>query len=248
MTQYPALNAFLERGSIADISRAPVDVIKEVQSILGITVDGLAGTQTINAFAKWKTDNHQNQPTILGSGSIKLLLAQASAAKPMSAAKGKTYLYLTKTDRSDSNGLRILLLEYVKDGQVKGSLEVCSGAPGRQSFRKGTDSRSGSLEPLPEGRYRIGDIAWADGKDNYSGGIFAAGLGPVTVPLQYDSGYTQRSAIEGHLDFNRSTAPGTAGCVGFYRVSEYKVFVSWLRESDPDFLFVDWKLGTCPKP
>ena len=34
-----------------------------------------------------------------------------------------------------------------------------SGAPHHQVFRKGKDSRAGSLEPLPEGRWYVNNIA-----------------------------------------------------------------------------------------
>jgi lysozyme len=54
---------------------------------------------------------------------------------------GKTTLRLAKTDRRDHYGLTVLLLAYIKSGKVAGRLEVCSGAPGRQSFRRGRSVR-----------------------------------------------------------------------------------------------------------
>lgn len=81
MTQYLALEAFLSKGSIVSIESAPIDVIKEVQSILRLSVDGLAGDKTIHAFAKFKADHDQGQPTMLGSGSIKLLLEHAESPR-----------------------------------------------------------------------------------------------------------------------------------------------------------------------
>ncbi len=169
---------------------------------------------------------------------------------------GKNYLKLTKTNAKDRGGCFVLNLEYFKDGKLKDSLKVCSGAPSRQAFRTGPKSVPKSLEPLPEGKWQIEDIKWAGGKDNYLGKTFPVGgngVGPVSTPLTYQGpNSTDRSAIEIHIDWNRGKdsqgAPGTAGCIGISNIEEYKRFVTWLRETDPRELFVDWGLGTCPKP
>lgn len=165
---------------------------------------------------------------------------------------GKHYLKLTKTNRKDAFGCFILNLDYFKDGQFKDRLEVCCGQAKRQAFRSGVESQAGSQEPLPEGKWFIHDILWAGGKDNYNGAVFSIagnGIGPVTVKLDYKGpGTTRRSAIEIHIDWNRRTSPGTVGCIGIYSIADYKRFVSWLRETDPRDLYVDWGLGTCPKP
>lgn len=171
---------------------------------------------------------------------------------------GKTYLKLTKTNRKDKYGCYVLNLEYIKNGRLEDSLSVISGAPSRQAFRTGPNSRAGSLEPLPEGQWRIHDIKWVGGKDNYSGKTFAVsgdGVGPVSVPLTYVGPKTTgRSAIEIHIDWNNldsrngRRAPGTAGCVGMYTIADYQRFVRWLRETNPQNFYVDWGLGTCPQP
>jgi lysozyme len=105
------------------------------------------------------------------------------------------------------------------------------------------------MEPLPEGRWRIQDIAWANGKDVYGPEVFASGLGPVSTPLEYvGPGSTERANIEIHIDWNVPRAPGTAGCIGIRDVKDYKTLVRWLRDTDPKDLYVDWEKGTCPKP
>lgn len=168
---------------------------------------------------------------------------------PTPPTSGKNYLRLTKTQSKDTSGCYKLQLAYFKDGQFKDALEVCSGQPNKQLFRKGSESRALSGEPLPEGKWYISDLIWAAGKDNYNGAIHQSGIGPVTIPLKYvEPGKTQRSAIEIHIDWNRKTSPGTAGCIGVYSIADYKQLVSWLRDTDPRDLFVDWKLGTCPQP
>jgi GH24 family phage-related lysozyme (muramidase) len=177
---------------------------------------------------------------------VALFLSGAAEQRPLEDQR--SWLQLTKTGRRNSNGLELLNLAYVVGGKAVRTLQVVSGAPGHQAFRKGVDSRSGSMEPLPEGRWGVSDIAWAGGRDNYSAN-WGPGLGPASVPLRFlGPGSTERSAIEMHFDANHGTSPGTAGCVGFQSIADLQVFIGWLRKTDPRDLFVDWGLGTCPKP
>ena len=173
----------------------------------------------------------------------------AKAPEMVAPASSRPHLRLTRTKKKDGRGLELLRLQYVKAGQAVGTLEVVSGAPGAQQFRTGVESKAGSLEPLPEGRWGIEDIAWAKGrKDDYSGS-WGPGLGPASVPLRYlGPGHTERSAIEIHYDANASMSPGTAGCIGMRSVADLKTLIGWLRDTDPRDLFVDFGLGTCPKP
>jgi lysozyme len=161
----------------------------------------------------------------------------------------KNYLKLTRTDDKDRFGCVVLILANYRRGELAGSIEVCSGQPRKQIFRTGVDSPSGSMEPLPEGKWRVEDIEWAAGKDNYSGAIWSNGLGPAKIRTPYvGPRTTRRAAIEIHIDWNRPSAPGTAGCIGLQNISDFKTLVGWLRETDPRDLFVDWGLGTCPEP
>jgi GH24 family phage-related lysozyme (muramidase) len=177
---------------------------------------------------------------------VTLFLSGAAEQRPQ--GDQRSWLQLTKTGRRNGNGLELLDLAYVIGGRAVGTLQVVSGAQGHQAFRKGVDSRSGSLEPLPEGRWGVSDIAWAGGRDNYASS-WGPGLGPASVPLRFlGPGSTQRSAIEMHFDANQGASPGTAGCVGFRSIGDLKTFISWLRATDPRDLFVDWGLGSCPKP
>jgi len=178
---------------------------------------------------------------------IKLMSQQSQLEKPKPTSIG-TYLLLTRTKKANASGLELLQLQYMKNGSSAGSLLVVAGAPGAQEFRIGSKSRSGSLEPLPEGRWGIEDVAWAGGRDNYSGS-WGPGLGPVSTPLRYlGPGTTERSAIEIHIDSNARVSPGTAGCIGISNESDYRKFVSWLRDTDPRDLYVDYGLGTCQLP
>jgi hypothetical protein len=208
---------------------------------------GTNNAKTRDDAARWLVkEGYATDPTY-AEKLIKIMNEKSPiAVKP--AENVKPYLKLTRTGKINSSGLEQLKLDYVKNGAVAGSLIVVSGAPGAQQFRTGARSRSGSLEPLPEGRWGIEDVAWAAGKDNYSGS-WGAGLGPVSTPLRYlGPGGTERAAIEIHIDSNARTSPGTAGCIGIASESDYRKFVSWLRDSDPRDLFVDYALGTCPSP
>lgn len=142
---------------------------------------------------------------------------------------------LKRTGKKRGNGLEILALEF--GGEL---FECVSGQPWAQSFRKPDHLRSvpGCMEPIPFGDYRIGDIEWANGKDNYDAS-WGPGLGPVWIPLPATFP-DDRSAFGIHLDSNASTSPGSAGCVVIPNVSELKRLVAALRKHDPKLLRVQW--------
>jgi GH24 family phage-related lysozyme (muramidase) len=158
-----------------------------------------------------------------------------------------SYLRLTRTDKKDSFGCFILRLQYFKNGVAVEEMKMRSGQPSKQYFRKGVDSISGSGEPLPEGRWRIENLFWAAGKDNWNAS-HGDGIGPVSVPLTYDGpGTTGRSAIVIHNDHNVKTGkPGSVGCPVTWTLEDMRKVVGWLRDSDPKYLYADWNLGSCP--
>jgi GH24 family phage-related lysozyme (muramidase) len=189
-------------------------------------------------------------PGLARRRSAELALFTGQAAPTLATPAQQTtrpYLRLTRAGRRDGRGLEVLTLALVRPG-VTSTLSVTSGAPGAQAFRTGAASRSGSLEPLPEGRYGLGPVEWANGVGNYSAS-WGPGLGAVWVAINYQTpGTTARSALGFHLDSNIKTAPGSAGCVVFPSTDDLRKFVGWMNESKPQHLFVDWGLGTCPKP
>ncbi|OZH55731.1 hypothetical protein AFK68_02685, partial [Hydrocoleum sp. CS-953] len=249
----PTLNRVLVRGSQGEDVRILQDRLKDLGYYSG-ELEPIFGKKTELAVIEFKKDYFG--PTAANSTveSITWQKLWGDAPPPPPPAPPPTtnrnYLLLTKTSRKDRYGCYVLNLDYFKSGKLQDRLEVCCGAPGRQFFRTAARSRAMTGEPLPEGKWYIQDIVWADGRDNYYGRIFQSGIGPVTVPLDYITpGTTERSAIEIHIDWNRNFgAPGTVGCIATYNIADYKRFITWLRDTDPRDLFVDWKLGTCPKP
>jgi lysozyme len=177
----------------------------------------------------------------------------AAAPKPEvsgdSFAKGSNFLRLTKTAQKDAHGLVKLKLEYFKDGKAIDSLLCISGQARAQFFRTGKDSKRGSFEPVPEGKWTLSDLKWADGKDVYNRSVWSDGLGPVKIFMDYVpvSG-TRRANIEIHLDWNKNRFPGTAGCIGINTIADFKQLVGWLRDTDPKELYVDWGLGSVKLP
>jgi len=111
-----------------------------------------------------------------------------------------------------------------------------SGQGYAQQFRKPTDPRSvpGNMEPIPQGRYRIGPVEWK-GKPYDWSQSFGPGLGPVWFSL--DATFSDdRGAFGGHRD---DGAVGSAGCVVFSQavLTELLKVIGTVK-----FLDVDWGL------
>jgi lysozyme len=256
----PQLNRGLLLKGMSD-EDAPGYDIREMQERLKDLgyyqkeLDGIFGSGTDEAVRKFQADvfGHSEADGKVGPKTWAKLWGEETTPTPTPQPAEGTYLRLTKTNQKDGDGLYILILEYIKNGQVKDHLKVCSGQRSKQLFRTGPQSVSGSMEPLPEGKWYINDILWAGGKDKYGPTVFSNGLGPVTTPIKYvGPNSTRRSAIEIHIDWNgkycHGPCPGTAGCLGIYDIADYKKLVSWLRDTNPHDLYVDWGLGTCPQP
>ncbi len=216
-------------------------------------VDGIFGKATDVSVRSFQTDyfGASEADGKVGPKTWGKLWGSASAPVIVEGTftAGKNYLKLTNTNVKDSSGCFKLKFEYFKDGQSKDSLIVNSGQPKRQFFRTGKDSPSASFEPLPEGKWLVNNIQWKNGKNIYDKGIWQPGIGPAKILLDYvPQNGTRRALIEIHIDWNKNTAPGTAGCIGIQSISDFKRFVGWLRESDPRDLYVDWGLGSVNLP
>lgn len=116
---------------------------------------------------------------------------------------------------------------------------VVSGQPNAQNLRRPEDPRSrpGNMEPIPQGKYSIGNIQWVSGADSYTGS-WGPGLGPVWIPLTANFS-DDRGSFGIHLDMS---VPGSAGCIVLPNVAELRRLVAALRKYDPKTLSVEWGL------
>ncbi len=234
------------------LTQLPKELITEVQQCLSdggykVTINGIADAVTKQAFADFKKASYLQDPEYLGPSTATALLKLKKTTTTPQPRLGLNYLRLTRTPEKDQFGCQVLKLQYFKNGQVVDEINMRSGASSKQYFRKGVDSISGSGEPLPEGRWRIENLFWAGGKDNWNAS-HGEGIGPVSVPLTYDEpGTTGRAEIVIHNDHNANQGnPGSVGCPVTYELGDMKKVVTWLRDTDPRYLYVDWNLGSCP--
>jgi len=236
------------------------DAVKNMQEMLikltytGVEADGIFGAMTEDAVKRFQGNMKLKVDGICGPATWKILVAR-TVDKPnnnptedsWSGCEG-SYAVATRTGNKDGYGLEILVVSVYKAGKLIGSVPACSGQYYAQSFRKGGESRAGSMEPAPELKngYKIHDISWAGGSDNYNV-VHNAGLGPWIVWLEEDS-ECRRSEICLHNDQNRSSSPGSAGCICTTSVADGKKLVKLLRDADPKICYVDWGLGYVIKP
>lgn len=139
-----------------------------------------------------------------------------------------------------------------------------SGQPGRQVFRLAKERWPGSMEPIGEGVYQLGDpdarkrVNWASGRAGDYSGTFGSGLGPAWVGIHALPGnpYGLLSWDLGlHADDNQAWSPGTSGCLGIQEDNppardfrRLRQVMSWFEAWDVSRLQVDWGLGTVGKP
>ena len=141
-----------------------------------------------------------------------------------------------------ANGLYDIYLDAWQNQNYLGRIVVNSGAPGHQKFRTVPGEVAGNLEPCPEGEFDLGGLDWAGGKGNYTA-MFQEIRSPIWVTIY------RRRAIGFHLDGNRLTAPGSAGCLVFKTMEDLKKFVDWWNGYGPFAkLYVNWGLGYVKVP
>jgi len=217
-------------------------------------VDGIFGNNTKSKVKNFQRDQNIYVDGIVGPQTWKELYRalNAGGGKPSNdnweGLQGN-YIVVKKTSMKKPNGLVVLDVRFYENGKFYKSIYATAGQAYAQNFRKGNESYSGSMEPPSETKkgYRVHDIRWASGKDNYNAAI-SAGLGPFFVWIEpHDKGDTRRREIGFHIDWNKSTAPGSAGCIVVDDVSDGKKLIELLRHGDPRQLYVDWGLGYAGK-
>lgn len=156
------------------------------------------------------------------------------------------WMHLHKSDQPRrANGIQPLWLDLYEGDKRVIRLTVNSGQGWAQVFRTGADSRAGSYEPIPEGRYLVYGTEWAGGRGNWTS-VWSAALGPFVNVIDNDEGfYTERSELRLHMDWNLSGAPGTAGCIGFESREDGQTWLDWRSKfAGAIKLIVDWGLET----
>jgi hypothetical protein len=150
-----------------------------------------------------------------------------------------SYLKLIRTRRQNSDGLEWLDLALMNGDRAVDRVQVYSGQAYAQDFFDPTKDYSGSMRPIPEGVYQVGEM-------EYAPSTWGEGLGARYAALDVLPQYraNNRSAIGLHLDANRSYAPGSAGCIVTVDERTLDRVVGWLdQKSQPRRLVVDYGLG-----
>lgn len=155
------------------------------------------------------------------------------------------YIVIRKTGRQHASGLVLLSVDFFEAGKKYGSVVAYAGQPHAQSFLKGIESEAGSMQPPPELKrgYKVHDIRWAGARDDWSKELSSA-LGPWLVWIEEkDKNDSRRREICFHIDWNKSYAVGSAGCVVFETHEMGRKFLELIRKADPKHCFVDWGHG-----
>jgi|GEM_PF-4541097 hypothetical protein len=165
-----------------------------------------------------------------------------------SAGSSESVIQINRTSKTNPNGLVELQVALLRNGAIVDQLPAIAGVGSKQAFRTPEQSRSGSMEPLPEGYWSLGVVEWASGiKNDYTRSWPDPndGLGPVWITMN-PLFSTERTDIGFHLDNNASRGmPGTAGCVGILNKTDLSKLVNWFDDSKaPKLAIVDWNLGT----
>lgn len=200
----------------------------------------------------------ENDPGTVGTDPGTIPVPPVEVPKETSAPK-TTFkpFYLLKKDQLQTEGeyaglWRMKLTLVTPEGESQ-PFYCRSGARGAQLFHTGPYSKQGSLEPLPQGHYKVGSEDWGtdlkttNKRDNYEGSL-GEGLGPVVWALlpQFK---TERGNLLIHLDSNYKTSPGTAGCIGLSGLAILKEWVAFKRKNPTvSDLYVDWGLGNLDLP
>ncbi len=146
-----------------------------------------------------------------------------------------SFLLVEKGQNKTYSNLDSHTLYFIQNKKITDKVVgVVSGSASTQVyFPKANPGPAGSLKPIPEGIYNL--------EKPESTTIQA--LGPWFAPIVPDP--SPRSEFGIHLDGNRSSSPGTAGCIGLPDTVSLNKFLGWMKSSNaPGRLVVNWHLGT----
>lgn len=161
---------------------------------------------------------------------------------PLPAAT-EIYLLMTYSGEYQS-GFRKFNLDLMNGDRRVDRVAVLSGAGFTQdeAFVKPSQDYSGSMRCLPEGIYELGPV-----EDAGAGQSWGAGLGRWAIELKPKSPIGGRSALFIHLDANKASSPGSAGCVCPFNDGDIYKIMGWLQQkTKPTKLICDLGMGTIP--
>lgn len=158
------------------------------------------------------------------------------------------FLSLSDTGDREPNGLRILALDlHDATGKIVQTWHVNSGQAYNQELQTDAKRQSGDMSPIPEHVYTLGQLEFAGGKFDWQGS-WGTGIGDLWCAINPVGGTGSTAALGFHLDDNRPTSPGSAGCVVFRTKVDAETWVVAMRKHDPARLYVNWGLGTVSLP
>lgn len=161
-----------------------------------------------------------------------------SIAGGTSGPAGK--VVVQRSGQYDEHGLEKLVVKtFDKAGNAISALVANSGIRSTQgNFGQQARDVSGTNNPLPYGRYAIGETVAAPNIPGY-------GRQTTILSPKFE---TARAGIEAHVDGNRANSPGSAGCLVFKNEQEWALFQKALRESGAnELIFKEGKASDVPK-
>ena len=188
-------------------------------------------------------------------------------ATPPLPTPTRHHIKVTKSGMRRPDGLEALSVDLMMGSTKIDSVVAVSGQPDAQAFRLPSASVSGSMEPLPEGVWDLGNpkpdsitkkrprldilVEFASGRSGDLSKDWPSdfdGLGPIYIEMTCRK-QTSRSDIGFHLDNNSDTSPGTVGCIGIVydtNLKSLQKFINWFDDPKiaPQYAIVDWGLGS----
>lgn len=193
------------------------------------------GKKVSEIFDRFKRERRQSADSSAGPSDFN----NGVLANGGGTANGATTINVVRTGQKDSEGLEILRMDLVETstGRVVDSVLGNSGVASTQNFTASTarNATPGSLAPIPTGTFDIAPTASSD--DPGVDGWFV----PLTGSGDNEQG---RGAFGIHMDANRVTSPGSAGCLVLYDPAAKERVQRWLEDKNaPRELTVSYSPG-----
>lgn len=191
------------------LESASPEIIKAVQTCLGIQVDGICGNQTLTTFAVFKATHHLGEPDFLGPTTAKKLLEVANS-KIITKGQAETIFGSTISDRllTDLNNC-LIRFEINTPARLRHFLSQVAHESGGLRWMR--ELASGGAY---EGRKDLGNCMPGDGK-RYKG----AGCIQLTGRANYQalSNYLKDPRVMEGCDYVAANYPFTSAGFWWYR-------------------------------